>query len=311
MKIKGLVIKSVGGLFTVKCYDENSTIIETHAKGAFKHKNIKLLCGDEVEIDVDNHNEYYISKVFERKNYLIRPPVSNIDIAFAVIPCVEPKPSFETIDKFVCICESKKIEPVIVITKSDLDKQFSEDVYDIYSKAGYKTFITSSYNQDGINSLIDYILDISKEEKKVFVFSGASGAGKSTLINSIFPGLQLDTGELSYKIQRGKNTTRKTEFFYISDLLNVESKGYIVDTPGFSLLDLEKFDLLSFDDLFYTFREFESSIGKCRYKKCTHTKEDGCDILRRISSGEISKSRHDSYVSFFNILKNKHTWNKN
>jgi ribosome biogenesis GTPase len=122
--------------------------------------------------------------------------------------------------------------------------------------------------------------------------------------------LSLETGELSQKLERGKNTTRKTELFALSNLLGEGHTGYLADTPGFTLLDFERFDFFDLEDLFDTFREFRKSEGMCRYTKCSHTKEEGCDIIARVESGEIPKSRHDSYVALYSILKNKPKWKK-
>ena len=139
---------------------------------------------------------------------------------------------------------------------------------------------------------------------------GPAGAGKSTLLNAIFPNLKLETGELSQKIERGKNTTRHTELFPYDEIVGEGHMGYLADTPGFSLLDFERFDFFTLDELFETFREFEKSRGECRYTKCSHTKEDGCDIIARVKNGDIPKSRHQSYLGLYEILKKKPTWKK-
>ena len=151
-------------------------------------------------------------------------------------------------------------------------------------------------------------LTFSIRAGEIFGFLGGNGAGKSTLMNVLFPKLSLETGNLSEKIERGKNTTRHTELFVLSELLGQEYNGYLADTPGFSLLDFERFDFFELEDLFSTFREFDSSVGKCKYTKCSHTKEDGCDVIRRVKSGEIEKSRHESYCELYSTLKNKPKW---
>lgn len=312
MILNGIVTKSVGGLFTVSLSSEymGKKEIEAYAKGAFKHDRMTLLAGDYVDIDVNEHNEFYISKIHERKNSLIRPPLANIDVLFVVISCVRPCPVLETVDKLISIAEANKIEPVIVITKADLDMDFAKSTKELYEKCGFKAFLTSSENGEGCEALLDYIKAESLEREMIFAFSGASGAGKSTFINKIFPQLSLETGELSKKLDRGKNTTRKTELFSLSELTGEKSKGFLADTPGFSLLDFERFDFFSLEDLVLTFREFSESIGKCKYTKCSHTKEEGCDILARVKAGEIPKSRHQSYVSLYEVLKNKPKWKK-
>jgi ribosome biogenesis GTPase len=208
----------------------------------------------------------------------------------------------------LCIAEHIGIEPVIIITKADLDTDFAKTTYETYKKCGYSTFITSSESHEGVEGVLEYIKQISTQGAPLCAFAGVSGAGKSTLINAIFPNLTLQTGELSEKIERGKNTTRHTELFAFDELIGQGHGGYLADTPGFSLLDFERFDFFSLDELFGTFREFDDSVGKCKYTKCTHTKDEGCDILIRVNQGEIPKSRHESYIMLYEILKKKPSW---
>ena len=142
---------------------------------------------------------------------------------------------------------------------------------------------------------------------KISAFSGASGVGKSTLLNRIFPTLGLETGDLSHRIERGKNTTRSVELYPLSEETD---GGYLADTPGFTMLDFERFDFFGKDDLFDTFREFRRFSGNCRYTKCTHTKEEGCAVLEAVKVGEIPKSRHQSYTQLYEVLKSKNAWKK-
>ncbi|MBQ8393863.1 MAG: ribosome small subunit-dependent GTPase A [Clostridia bacterium] len=312
MIISAIIIKSVGGLFTIRTDEEykGKREFDVRAKGSFKHDRITLLAGDRVEVEIDEHGEFYISRIITRKNSLIRPPLANLDLIFIVISCKKPAPVYETIDKMISIAEFNKIEPVIVITKADLDPSFAAEAYDIYSRAGFKTMITSSESGQGCTEVREYIEALSQKTPVVCAFSGASGAGKSTIINKIFPTLRLETGDLSRKIERGKNTTRTTELFPLEKLLGEGYMGYLADTPGFSLLDFERFDFFYLEELKDTFREFGETEGRCRYTKCTHTKEEGCSIIERVKSGEIPKSRHDSYISLYNILKTKPKWKR-
>ena len=141
-------------------------------------------------------------------------------------------------------------------------------------------------------------------EGSISAFAGASGVGKSTLLNALFPALELQTGEVSRKIERGKHTTRTVELFRMP---GTES-GYIADTPGFSMLDFARFNFFTKDDLPLTMREFAPHLGNCRFTKCSHTKEQGCAILEAVKRGEIAQSRHDSFVAIYDVLKNKHDW---
>ncbi|MBO4983122.1 MAG: ribosome small subunit-dependent GTPase A [Clostridia bacterium] len=310
--IKGTVLKGVGGLYTVELDEEyqEKREITLRARGAFRHEKLVLLTGDRVEVEPLADGSFFCKSIIERKNSLIRPPLANLDIIFVAIPCKKPMPSFEIIDKMISIAEHNKIEPVILITKSDLEFDFAKEMYNIYKNSGFDVFITSSENKEGVDDFRNYLKNLTINNAPICAFAGVSGAGKSTFMNAIFPSLELETGDLSRKIERGKNTTRHTELFPLSKLLGSEHKGYLADTPGFSLLDFERFDFFDLEDLIYTFREFKSSCGKCKYTKCSHTKEEGCDVIARVKRGEIEKTRHQSYVALYDILKKKPTWKK-
>lgn len=310
--IFGTVIKCLGGLYTVKLDEEynGENYVNVRGRGSFRHEKLVLLAGDRVELEPLEKGDFFCKKILDRKNSLIRPPLANLDIIFAVIPCVKPQPDMQIVDKMLAIAEHNGIEPVIIITKADLDMEFAKSTYDTYKKCGFSTFITSSENHTGVEEIFEFISELSKKQAPLCAFAGVSGAGKSTLMNAIFPKLTLETGELSQKIERGKNTTRHTELFSFEELIGENHLGYLADTPGFSLLDFERFDFFTLDELFDTFREFEKSRGECRYTKCSHTKEEGCDVLRRVKEGDIPKSRHDSYIALYEILKKKPTWKK-
>ena len=310
--IKGTVLKGVGGLYTVRLDEEykGESLVSVRGRGAFRHEKLVLLTGDRVELLPQDDGSYFCNAILDRKNSLIRPPLANLDIIFVVIPCKKPMPSFEIIDKMIAIAEHNKIEPVILITKADLDGGFAEEMRRIYSKSGFDTIVTSSETKEGVDKVCDYLKRRAEAECPICAFAGVSGAGKSTLLNSIFPTLSLETGELSHKNERGKNTTRHTELFSLNELLGEGYRGYLADTPGFSLIDFERFDFFGLDSLVDNFRDFRVSTGKCKYSKCSHTKEDGCDILARVKSGDIEKTRHQSYVALYDILKKKPSWKK-
>ena len=328
----GRVVKGVGGLFTVRVFDGTSRFFENteytkmpldgetvSARGrGVLHRKGALLVGDLVEISYDDSafstvngkcvlspdgGGIAIDRVCMRTCALIRPPMANLDILFVTLAAASPDPVTETVDKLISIAEFNHIEPVIVITKSDLSPASAASLADTYRKAGFAVFCTGKDMDDDKEALKAYLDAIPNG--KIAAFSGASGVGKSTMLNRLFPTLQLETGEISHRIERGKNTTRCVELYPLSDASDC---SFLADTPGFTMLDFERFDFFEKDDLPLTFREFVPLIGDCRYTKCTHTKEQGCAIVEAVKRGEIAASRHQSFVSLFEILKKKTKW---
>ena len=326
-KSHGKILKGVGGLYTIKLVDNDthkenfntesplaSKLISCSASGSFRHNHIKPLVGDNVEIIYTDHslevmdtknNDIRISDILDRKNELIRPPMANLDVMFISMAAASPAPVLPTIDKLICIAEHNDIEPVIIIGKCDLAPEYAKELQEIYTKAGYNAFVLSAKTGEGTDAIREYVN--TNLDGKTAAFAGASGIGKSTLLNALFPNLSLTTNTISVKIQRGRHTTRHVELYPIKD---GEDTGYIADTPGFSLLDFERFNFFDKEDLAYNMREFRDYIGECRYTKCSHTKEEGCAILEAVKNGEISKSRHDSFLEIYAALKNKNKWDK-
>ncbi len=298
MKQNGKIIKGVGGKYTVKCGDE---LFSARARGVFRHEQISPEVGDNVIIRTENEGDAYIEDIEERKNLLIRPPMANVDYMFITAAAAKPAPIPATLDKLSAICVHSDIIPVFVITKCDLDSENGEKIAALYRNSGFTVFTLSAEDGEGIDELKVFLKENLKD--KTAAFAGASGIGKSTLLNAIFPELSLATGGISEKIARGKHTTRHVELFEAFG-------GLVADTPGFSMLDFMRFDFMNVDDLPYAFPEFEKFLGRCRYKKCTHLCEDGCAVCEALSAGEIEKSRHESYVELYNILKDKKEWKK-
>ena len=305
----GKIVKGLGGLYEVRIpADPKPERISCRAKGALHRDEEKLLVGDNVvvSIDDDTPDGVVISSVDNRKNALIRPPVSNIDYLFIVFAAKKPSPVLETVDKLIAICEHNEITPVVIITKSDLDTGISEEYRKIYSSIGFDTFVTSSLGAEGITELSDFVKS-NVISGKTAAFAGASGVGKSTLMNTLFPGLTLATAEISRKIERGRHTTRHVEIF---DIDTTYETGFLADTPGFSLIDFARFDFFSLNDLESTFREFLPYKGKCRYADCAHVGEgaDECAVVRAVSCGKIPESRLNSYREIYRVLKNKNSY---
>lgn len=300
---RGKVVKGLGGLYEILTVDRSERIV-CRAKGAFRHADVKLLIGDNVEVEQGERAEQtVISKILPRKNALIRPPLANLDMLFVVIAAAFPTPALSTVDKLIAIAEFNGIEVIPVFTKKDLCE--SAGYEEIYRKIGYDVFSVSSVTGEGIAELEGYI------EKKLTdgvcaAFAGASGVGKSTLLNSLFPALALETGDISRKIERGRHTTRHVEIFEVNE--KEGSCGFLADTPGFSLLDFVHFDFFTLDDLLPLFREFSRYTGECRYSDCTHTKESECAIVQAVQKGEIEKSRHECYCELYDVLKKKKSY---
>ena len=296
------IISGVGGKYTVIRQTENGKeIIENiAAKGAFRHEKIKLLPGDKAYLRQDE-NGYFITGIAERKNALIRPAAANLDFLYIVISCRQPAPVPYLTDKMTVLCEKNSITPIIVVTKSELDMETAKRIKEIYTACGYRCFVTSSEKKTGIKQLRKFA---DGNKGTVSAFCGASGVGKSTLLNNVYSDLDLScgTGQISKKIERGKNTTRTVTLY------ETAPDTYLADTPGFSLLDFERFDFCKKDELPYLFPEFEPYLCKCKYTKCSHTKEDGCLIRAAVADGKIAETRYDSYLSLYDDIKDKKEW---
>lgn len=317
---QGIITKVTGGLYTIELRQGKTPLsgmtVCCRARGSFRHAKISPLVGDRVEVRYTDHSfseengeicvspewaDIMIGSIGERKNALIRPPMANLDLMFVTIASASPEPSLFVTDKLISIAEFNHIEPVIVVGKGELSPEMAQNIYDIYTTAGYEVYILSCKTGEGVAEFSSKMKE--KLRGRIAAFAGASGVGKSTLMNTLFPGLGLGTGSVSKKTERGKQTTRTVELFSAEG-------GYIADTPGFSMLDFERFDFFSKEDLPGTFREFDDCIGACKYKKCTHLCEDGCAVIEKMKNGGIAPSRHQSYVELYNVLKNKHSWEK-
>lgn len=305
----GKIVKGLGGLYEVRITDGGEvTRLSCRAKGSLHRDEERLLVGDEVTVTVDEETPdgVVISQVAERKNSLIRPPVSNLDYLFIVFAAKKPSPVLETVDKLISIALHNRIAPVIIITKSDLSEDASAEYREIYKGIGIPAFVTSSLSGEGIDEVKKYVSENLRGGKSA-AFAGASGVGKSTLMNSLFPHLALATSEISKKIERGRHTTRHVEIF---DIEESAETGFLADTPGFSLIDFARFDFFSLDELEETFPEIYAYKGKCRYADCSHVGESAseCAVMAAATEGKIPVSRLESYRSIYRVLKSKKSY---
>ena len=290
--LNGTIIKGIGGFYYVEAADE---IYECKARGVFRKEKLSPLVGDKVTISINENAENTIDEIMPRKNALTRPPVVNIDNLIIVVSTVEPKPSTLVIDKLIAVAEHKNIEPIIVITKSDLAS--AQEIFDIYTLAGFKTIIVSNETKDGVDEVKAVLKD------KISALTGNSGVGKTSLLNNLDETLALKTAQISKKLGRGRHTTRQAELYRVCD-------GFVVDTPGFSSFEIDKSDICLKDELAYCFRDFSDYIEKCKfYPSCTHTADKGCAVVEAVNEGKISKSRHNSYVQLYNEVKDIKEWN--
>ncbi len=304
---QGKVIKGLGGLYNIRvCENGKIEIYTCRAKGTLHKDEEKLLIGDNVTISIDDETPdgIVISKVDERKNSLIRPPMANLDYLFIVAAAKKPAPVLEVIDKLIAIAVHNEIVPIVIITKMDLSDTLASEYVQIYKNSGIESFVTSSETGDGVADLSKYIEENIKDGKTA-AFAGASGVGKSTLLNYLFPNLSLSTSEISKKIERGRHTTRHVEIFDIEN--RTASCGFLADTPGFSLVDFARFDFFSVEDLPKTFTDILPFAEGCTYSDCSHVGEgrDECAVARAAEEGKIAPSRLESYRSIYRTLKDK------
>ena len=284
--IEGIITKGIGGFYYI---DTNQGIYECRARGIFRKNKITPLVGDNVKISiVDEENKKgVLEEIKERETELVRPPISNVNKAIIVFAIKNPNPNLSLLDRFIVLAERECLDIVIVLTKADLatDEEL-ENLKRIYEMSGYKVIPVS--NNENLN------IDKVKEELKgnIVVFAGPSGVGKSTLLNHIDSKFQLQTGEVSDKIKRGKHTTRHAE------LLKLECGGMVADTPGFSSLTLDDIEETELKDYFIEFDEFSD---ECKFGgRCMHENEPSCGIKEAVKDNKISKERYESYLQLLN-----------
>lgn len=270
-------------------------VYECKARGIFRKKKITPLVGDIVSITLNENAENTIDEIYERKNSLVRPPLANLDQLFVVSSVIDPKFNNTVVDRIIAIAEYKKIEPVVVITKIDLDSSYKK-YYDIYFKAGFKVILCDNLKCSGAEQIKPMLKD------KISAFTGNTGVGKSSLLNAVDSNLLIETGETSKKLGRGRHTTRQCQLYNVAG-------GYVADTPGFSSLDFERCERIMKEDLPYCFRDFLPYIDSCKFStNCSHINDKGCAVVQAVNDGVISSERHDSYVQLYNEVKDIKQW---
>ena len=289
--MQGKIIKGIAGFYYVNVVELG--IYECKAKGIFRKDKLKPLVGDMVEITILDESDKTgnITKIFPRKNELIRPASANVDQAMVVFAVENPKPNLLLLDRFLVMMECQGIETIICFNKTDLaDEEELDRLADVYSSCGYQVLMVSAKEQRKIDKIKAQI------EGKTTVIAGPSGVGKSSLVNILQAEIQMETGEISKKLGRGRHTTRHSQLILVNDTT------FLMDTPGFSSLyseDIEKEELKQY------FREFHQYEGQCKFNPCTHIHEPSCAIITALDKGAISTLRYHNYVAFFQELKNK------
>jgi ribosome biogenesis GTPase len=286
--LEGTIIKGIGGFYYV---DTKDGIFECRARGKFRKEKITPLVGDYAEISVIDNSKKTgsLDKIKPRKNMMIRPKVANVDQVIIVFAAVSPDINVDLLDRFLVLAARQNIEAVICINKIDIDKEEKyKKIIDLYSKAGYRVLAVSAFEKLNIEELRDIFKD------KITAFAGPSGVGKSSIVNAVNPLLNVQTGTISEKIERGKHTTRHAE------LMEIFEGSYIVDSPGFTSLSIE--DILP-EELENYFPEFKPYVGKCYFSGCSHVSEPDCEIKKHVGN-EITKERYERYLLFYDELKN-------
>lgn len=283
-------MKSIGGFYYVR--SDNKTY-ECKARGSFRKSGSSPVVGDKVVISVPDEGFAAIEEILPRRNKLKRPALANIDALVIVCSTVDPLPNFTIIDKMTAVAINNNMQPVLVVSKNDLKN--GDEIARIYRNSKIQVFQCSPQETKDAESLKNFL------RGKISAFTGNSGVGKSTLLNSLFPQLELQTGIISQKLGRGKHTTRVVELFELDGC-------YVADTPGFSTVDLQRYEMIDKAQLQYCFPEFEQYLGECQFTSCAHLCEKGCRILQAVEDGDIEKSRHQSYVSMYNEVKDIKLW---
>lgn len=287
--MQGRIIRGIGGFYYVHT---QAGVYECRAKGIFRKDNKKPLPGDEVKITVldENAKTGSLEEILPRKNSLVRPAVANVDQAMVIFALASPKPNFNLLDRFLVMMEKQGIPSILCFNKKDLaDSAAVEEVRERYRESGYPMLFISAAKQEGIDAVRERL------HGKTTTVAGPSGVGKSSLINLLQSSVRMETGAISEKIERGKHTTRHTELMW------VEEDTYILDTPGFSSIDLygiEKEELGQF------FPEIAACEGGCRFAGCAHLAEPDCSVKQALMEGRISAGRYEDYKMLYEELKN-------
>lgn len=291
--MRGKIIKSIAGFYEVHTGKE---VYRCRAKGIFRALGKKPLVGDDVEIDITDTvsvpMEGNVRALLPRKNELVRPNVANVDQALLIFAITHPAPSYNMLDRFLITMQERELDAILCFNKRDIatEEEITE-LRETYEACGCTVLFISSFIPESLGQVRRIL------RGKTTVLTGPSGAGKSTLINTLCPSANMQTGELSRKIKRGKNTTRHVE------LLSVGGEDtYLVDTPGFTSLWVQDIEA---DRLHYYYPEFAKWEPDCRFNGCIHVNEPDCAVKAALGRGKISRIRYQNYCEIYEELHSR------
>lgn len=288
--MQGKIIKGIAGFYYVYT---TAGLVECKAKGIFRKDKIKPLVGDNVEIQIIDEKELTgnIISILPRNNALIRPASANIDQALVIFAIVKPNPNYNLLDRFLITMEKQGLPSVICFNKKDIaTPEEEEELRRAYGGCGYQVLFVSGAKEEGMEEIRHCL------QGKTTVVAGPSGVGKSTIINALYPQANMETGEISKKIERGKHTTRHAQLFAL------DSETFIMDTPGFTSLSLGDMEKEELAEYYPEFAEYEAN---CKFGGCAHLSEPVCGIKEALSEGRISRVRYDNYAVLYEELKNR------
>lgn len=288
---EGLILQGIGGFYYVEAAD---AVYECKARGSFRRDGITPVAGDRVEIAVQEGLVGTLQRILPRRNILVRPPVANLDQLAVIASIAEPAPHPLLLDKLIAIAEENGIEPLLVITKSDL--QDTAALEKVYRLAGIPVYTVTVTKPETAQPLRERLAGC------ITAFAGNSGVGKSSLLNVIDPRFERETGEISHKLGRGRHTTRSAQLFPLP------FGGYLADTAGFSALDMERIHPIDKERLEDCFREFRPLFGQCRFTGCSHVHEPDCAVKDAVQHGEIAATRYESYCAMYAQAETRKSW---
>ena len=288
----GRIQKALSGFYYV---DTGAEIVTCRARGKFRKEGLSPLVGDRVELRELGNGEGFIERILPRKNEFARPAVANIDQLVIIASAAIPKTDPFLIDRVAAIAELKGCDVTVLLNKCDLDP--AEELYGIYSAAGFQTLRISAETGEGLDKLTPLITG------KLSAFTGNSGVGKSSILNALEPDFQLKTGEISTALGRGRHTTREVTIFEAFG-------GRIADTPGFASLEANRAGFIPKENLEHAFPEFGPYLGQCQFTGCSHRTEKGCAIRAALAEGKLSQTRYDSYCAMYEEVKDVKDWQR-